>query len=134
MKTSYLGAAEPIEWPPVSLVGTDLLSLKWRPLAHSVCHDEASGLHFGRSVWLSDDRGQRAGIAWNWEEVQPQILVVANALAIETNIEVEDQTAALTTSNALVRSLNLVVYTLPWQRHLLSQFPPPPEGDVVANR
>ena len=67
----------------------------------------------------------RAGIAWDWAEVEPRVLAIDNPLAIQTNIELLTAPGQEPSPYLLLRSLHVIVHGLPWQSNLLEQFTPP---------
>lgn len=112
---------KPSEWPHCRLSEVRLRQLSLTPLAEYIDDLELNGLRSGRVVWSADHRNTRLGIAWDWDEIAPNVLVIHNPLALETNIDIERSDGNLALPFDVIRSLNVVIYSLPWQSALRSR-------------
>lgn len=69
----------------------------------------------GSTVWVSSINGVYAGLAWEWVEFRPGVLMLADPNSIITNLRVADavghECAALTASVCL----NRILHRLAWQ-------------------
>lgn len=105
---------DPLHWPKLRLRERRLQQLSLSPIASSIEVDDRQGVH-GRVVWASTIESTTAGVAWDWSELQPGVLVITNPLAVQSNIEIESDEGQLFPHMACVRAFNALVHTLPWQ-------------------
>lgn len=104
----------PLQWPRLRLQERRLHHLSLGPIANSIEADDRQGVH-GRVVWASAVENTRAGVAWDWSEIQPGVLVITNPLEVQSNIEIEGEEGQLFPYLACVRAFNTLVHALPWQ-------------------
>ena len=80
-------------------------------------HHERRGTEpcVGSTVWVGAIDGAYAGLAWEWVELRPGVLMLADPNSIITNLQVMD--AGRLPKNPLdaAVSLNTVLHRLPWQ-------------------
>lgn len=71
----------------------------------------------GHTIWISDEPGlhAKAAVAWDWIQVAPGIVAIANPMAMVTNLRLRGDNGELLPREATARVLNLLVRTLPWQ-------------------
>jgi|GEM_PF-2002828 len=102
-----------IDWfPPV-------LDEGWPSFLHmsTHVHQERRGTEpcVGSTVWVGAIDGAYAGLAWEWVELRPGVLMLADPNSIITNLQVMDAgRQPLDPLDATVR-LNTVLHRLPWQ-------------------
>ena len=81
-------------------------------------HQERRGTEtcVGSTVWVGAIHGAYAGLAWEWVELRPGVLMLADPNSIITNLQVMD--AGRLPKNPLdaTVSLNTVLHRLPWQK------------------
>lgn len=107
----------PLQWPKLRLLERRLQHLSLSPMANSIEADDRRGVH-GRVVWATAEDDARVGVAWDWSEIQPGVLVITNPLEVQSNLEVESEEGQLFPYLAYVRALNTLVHALPWQAAL----------------
>ena len=81
------------------------------------CRDHATpeGRLQGETVWMAEILGQPAGLAWEWTEHRPGVMLLADPNSIVCNLRFLDlQRNPLSPSAALV-AMNQIVHSLPWQ-------------------
>lgn len=76
----------------------------------------AGGRLAGLTIWASRDRA--ASLYWSWVISDEGTPVLADPLAIRSNVVFAEPGAAATVDEQLV-GINLVVNALPWQREVL---------------
>ena len=69
----------------------------------------------GSTVWLGSIAGQHAGLAWEWVELRPGVLMLADPNSITTNLCMVDVTGRRQDELASSVSLNRLLHQLPWQ-------------------
>lgn len=83
-------------------------------------HQERCGSEpcVGSTVWVGAIKGAHAGLAWEWVELRPGVLMLADPNSIITNLRVMDVgRQPLNPLDATV-SLNTVLHRLPWQERV----------------
>ena len=75
----------------------------------------------GSTVWVGAIDGVYAGLAWEWVELRPGVLMLADPNSIITNLQVmaagRQRQNPLSPLDATV-SLNTVLHRLPWQERV----------------
>lgn len=94
------------------------------------------GKRCGQTVWVSKS-SPAIGLAWDWAEVLPWIVVLADPMNILTNARLERARNEPLDAGALIVSVNDVVNRLAWQktvrRHLSdTRVPQRPGRQMVA--
>ena len=87
-----------------------------RPLGTSVNEDGPGGLRHGQLLWGIEADGAMLGIAWDWREVMPDVVVIGDPMSILTNVSFVDEEGAPVNDAVRLLYLNTAVYQLPWQR------------------
>ena len=107
-----------IAWPRVaSPIGHWARTVrKLRPLGTSVQSDGASALRHGQMLWGIELDGSMLGIAWDWREVMPNVVVIGDPMSILTNVSFIDEEGTPVNDAVRLLYLNSAVYQLPWQR------------------
>jgi len=76
----------------------------------------ADGKRFGETVWVTDGLGAPAGLAWEWAEERPGVLLLADPNTMVSNIRfVCPQGQQESALRALI-SMNRLAHHLNWQR------------------
>lgn len=90
-----------------------------RQVGSSLRVDNArSGLRSGQEVWATEANGEPIQIAWEWTEIQPDVVALFDPMNILCNVALIDGEG-----HALVRSkrmlhLNNIVHQLSWRECL----------------
>ena len=58
---------------------------------------------------------QSAGVAWDWVEVQPGVVAMADPLGLVTNLKLLDDHGEALTKIEVAVQLHQLVHALPWQ-------------------
>jgi len=94
----------PDDWPQFRHVSTQVREDR-----------DARGRRIGDTVWLTSLEGESAGIAWEWTEFRPGVVVLSDPNSIVTNVQF------LTRNNHEIETLeaaiclNRIAHVLPWQ-------------------
>ena len=84
----------------------------------------ASGMRAGDTVWIAQDDQWPAGLAWEWVEARPGLLMLADPNSIITNLAVVDKDRQLVTGLKKIVALNQLVHALNWQTEVRNQVAP----------
>ena len=93
---------------------------------------DGSKLHHGQVMWGTDGDDLVAGIAWDWREVQEDVVAMCDPMAVQSNIELFDECAGPVAESAQLLYLNRVIHSLPWQDHLCALWRPAPHFRVAV--
>jgi len=74
----------------------------------------------GTTEWSAKVMGHRVWLSWDWVEVMPQVLVLADPMGIATNAQFHASDGEALGQDAIVLEMNLIVYFLPWQPEVLA--------------
>lgn len=95
---------EPEDWPAMWHINTQVRD-----------YGQEKGRRFGETVWLGTVDGKSIGAAWEWVELRPGVVMLADQNSIISNIRfVAENSAHLEDLHAVI-SLNRVTHHLPWQ-------------------
>lgn len=75
-----------------------------------------SGLRAGDAVWVAQHEQWYAGLAWEWAEVKPGIVMLTDPNSIITNLQFVDEDRQPVPSLLGAVAVNRLVHALPWQR------------------
>lgn len=94
----------------------ELATHELRQVGSSVrVEDARTGLHSGQEVWATDINGEPIQIAWEWTEIQPDVIALFDPMNILCNVSLIDgQGHALARSRRMLH-LNNVVHQLNWR-------------------
>jgi hypothetical protein len=82
--------------------------------------DDATGHAAGQTLWADSATEPSIGIAWDWVQLRPGVIALADPLGLVSNLGLQDdQNVALGTATLTVQ-LNRVVRELPWQAGVLA--------------
>jgi hypothetical protein len=77
------------------------------------------GKRQGETVWMGMLDGEPAGLAWEWAEARPGVVLLADPNSILSNIrfigQPEGHSQAVQSPLAVVVALNRIAHQLPWQ-------------------
>ena len=98
-----------------------------------------TGSRGGDTVWVAQDENGHAGLAWEWVEVQPGIVMLADPNSIITNLQIVDSNNGLVSGLAKTIAVNRMVHALPWQSSVCAQLQDttlnlPSHSDALAQR
>ena len=80
------------------------------------------GLRMGATIWVMRQEIVRAAIAWEWAEMRPGVLVLADPNSLVSNITfvgAPSPLKALDVESQKRLMLNMIVHGLPWQSAVL---------------
>jgi hypothetical protein len=72
----------------------------------------------GTTLWATEFDDSRVGLVWEWAELQGQIVVMVNPMAVITNLTLLDELGRPLNLCARACSLNSAIYGLPWQERI----------------
>ncbi len=83
----------------------------------------SSGSRAGDTVWVAQDDQWQAGLAWEWIEVKPGIVMLADPNSIITNLQFVDAEHQHVVGLAKTTAINRLVHGLPWQQSVCALLP-----------
>jgi hypothetical protein len=89
-----------------------------RPLGCSIDFRSVRGSSTGTTLWGVSDGGVKAGIAWDWAEIRPGVVVLLDPMALLANIRITDDSEDKYELDGRVATLNRAVRRLPWHREV----------------
>ena len=94
----------------------ELVTHELRPVGSSVRVDNArSGLRCGQEVWATQDEGEAIQIAWEWTEIQPNVVALFDPMNILCNVALIDGDGHALARSRRMLHLNNVVHQLDWR-------------------
>ena len=122
-----------IEWKLPPDMGT------WPALVHaSTSAREANtgpvDRRCGETVWIGVVDGKSIGAAWEWVELRPGVVMIADPNTILTNIRFLDESDAYQEPLRALVSMNRLVHVLPWQATVAAVLAAQPEHPGLAMR
>ncbi len=102
-----------VEWylPPVGVEGTGF----WHVSSQIRDMGDTNGLRSGDTVWAAQVGVRHIGMAWEWAEVRPGLVMLADPNAIITNLQLIDSLGAAVLGLSKTVAINRLVHALPWQ-------------------
>lgn len=124
MQTAVLDV---IRWPKVSMKATECAALAahFQPLG--VAGERGPGLH-GQAVWGKVEGEAPVGIAWDWTEIAPDVVVLADPMVVVSNLELLDEGGQPMSRASCLLALNAAIHGLNWQTAILEKAPHSPRG------
>jgi hypothetical protein len=107
-----------VTWPtvPTPLDDWQQAVRRLRHLGMSVHVDDSKkSLRYGQLLWGFETRDSMLGIAWDWREVMPDVVAIADPLSIVSNACFVDEEGVAVDDAVRMLCLNTAVYQLPWQ-------------------
>ncbi|KQY81168.1 MULTISPECIES: hypothetical protein [Roseateles] len=100
----------------------ELVTHELRQIGSSVRVDNArSGLRCGQEVWATSDGGEPIQIAWEWTEIQPDVVALFDPMNILCNVALIDGDGHTLARSRRMLHLNNIVHQLNWRAALASQ-------------
>jgi hypothetical protein len=87
----------------------------------------ANGRRQGETVWIGSVKGHSVGLAWEWAEHRPGVLVLADPNCIVSNVRFVDEEGVPVPPLLALIALNRVVHALPWQEAVSKAIGPAPD-------
>ncbi|MGQ3053671.1 MAG: hypothetical protein ACT6S0_17975 [Roseateles sp.] len=78
-------------------------------------HDASSGLRSGQEVWATSRGGEPIQIAWEWTEIQSDIVALFDPMNILCNVALIDGQGQTLARSRRMLHLNNLVHRLDWQ-------------------
>ncbi len=106
---------------------------QWSEKAHELCildttvhidEDDSQKRH-GQVVWGIGSADSLAGIAWDWREVQANVVAICDPMAVQSNLELVDEDDQSLAGSQQLLHLNRVIHSLPWQDHVCALWSQP---------
>jgi len=95
------------------------IALRMRPIGtHAYPRDDEPGLWAGQTTWAWDEKGVRHAVGWDWVEMQRDVLVLSDPMALVSNIAFPSHEKSELGERRRVLLLNSIVYLLPWQEQV----------------
>lgn len=69
----------------------------------------------GQTVWGASSVEGDAGLAWDWVQLMPGVVVLADPMSLVTNVRLLGSEGEVLTAWEAARHLNDIVHALPWQ-------------------
>lgn len=82
--------------------------------------DDAPQLWAGQTTWAWQERGMCHAVGWDWIEMQRGVIVLADPMALITNVEFASHEQGEKGERQRILLLNSIVYLLPWQEQVRS--------------
>lgn len=73
----------------------------------------------GQVLWATDTEGDPVGLAWDWAEVRDRLLVLADPMAVVSNVALVDEDGEAIDPREQIVHLNDMIHALPWQERLI---------------
>lgn len=109
-----------IAWPPVLCQANARLRY---PFVHVDTRISASGEPglpaSGQTIWCGEVTGAEAGITWDWVQVRPDVVAMADPMAVVTNLRFVGTDGDVLPADECALLLNQIVFSLPWQREVM---------------
>ncbi len=86
----------------------------------------ANGHRHGETVWIGGVNGHSVGLAWEWAEFRPGVVVLADPNCIVSNVRFVDEEGVPVPPLMALIALNRVVHALPWQQAVCKALGPAP--------
>jgi hypothetical protein len=84
-------------------------------------HDSRSGLRSGQEVWATDADGESIQIAWEWTEIQYNVVALFDPMNILCNVALVDGDGHELARSRRMLHLNNTVHELGWRDSLHGQ-------------
>lgn len=81
-------------------------------------HDARSGLRSGQEVWAALADGEAIQIAWEWTEIQPDVVALFDPMNILCNVALIDGQGHELARSRRMLHLNNLVHQLDWRGSL----------------
>jgi hypothetical protein len=90
-----------------------------KPTSASFYFDEHQPTARGQVLWATDTEGEPVGLAWDWAEVRERLLVLADPMAVLSNVALVDEAGEALDPREQLVHLNDMIHALPWQERLI---------------
>ncbi|MDG0832479.1 hypothetical protein [Roseateles saccharophilus] len=92
------------------------MTLDLRQVGSSLRVDDArSGLRSGQEVWATEAGGEPIQIAWEWTEIQPDVVALFDPMNILCNVALIDGEGHTLARSKRMLHLNNIVHQLSWR-------------------
>ena len=100
----------------------ELVTHELRQVGSSVRVDDArSGLRSGQQVWATQGSDEPIQIAWEWTEIQPDVVALFDPMNILCNVALIDGRGCELARSRRMLHLNNIVFQLDWRDALGEQ-------------
>lgn len=102
-----------------TVIEFELVTHELRQIGSSIRVDDArSGLRSGQEVWAAEVAGEPIQIAWEWTEIQPDVLALFDPMNILCNVALVDGRGHALARSKRMLHLNNIVHRLDWRETL----------------
>lgn len=106
-------------WPPLLWQAGCEPQLQLQHLGTSVTLVKAhSSRSAGQTVWGRTDGDNPAGVAWDWVQIDSDVVAMADPMSVVTNLRLIGDEGEVLTALESARFLNRIVHALPWQHEV----------------
>lgn len=106
-------------WPPVLWQAESVDRLQLFHLGTRVVSPgDSSQPSVGQTVWGARSDNCEAGVAWDWIQIVPGVVAMADPMAVVTNLQLLGPEGEVLTAWEAARHLNEIVHALPWQQEV----------------
>ncbi len=97
-------------------------SARLRHVGTTISDHPARGVRScGQVLWTTAVNNSEVGLAWSWSCLHGEVVVMTDPMAVVTNLAlVDDHSGEPLSVTQVMRSLNSVIYGLPWQETVRS--------------
>lgn len=106
-------------WPPLLWQAAHEPQLQLHHLGTSVTLLAAkSSRNAGQTIWGRTDGDKPAGVAWDWIQIDDEVVAMADPMSVVTNLRLVSNQGEVLTAFESARFLNRIVHALPWQHEV----------------
>lgn len=106
-------------WPPVLWQAHSTSELQFVHLGTRVLTpNDSDQPSAGQTIWGGAPGNAEAGVAWDWVQVMPGIVAMADPMSVVTNLRLLSAEGQVLTAWEAARHLNEIVHGLPWQEEV----------------
>jgi hypothetical protein len=109
-----LRAWPPLLWQAESVTQLQLFHLGTRVLSPG----DSTQPSIGQTVWGARSDDGEAGVAWDWIQIMPGVIAIADPMCVITNLQLLSPEGEVLTAWEAARHLNEIVHALPWQQEV----------------
>ena len=106
------------------------LARSFRPVSATTHRDAqgGDGLRYGQVLWASRTRQGDIAVAWDWVELRPRVIAIADPMQILSNLQLRLDNGAWMNERHRILWLNDLLHALPWQAELAVPGQAPPDA------
>ena len=106
-------------WPPLLWQVNKQIPLQMRHLRTQITHPgELLYRSMGQTFWAWHTDDGDVGMAWDWVQLGPGVLAMADPMAVVTNLRLVGDEGTVLTPGEAAPHFNHIVHSLPWQHEV----------------